>query len=54
MRLVVVLLCLVLALPAWSQTSDEGYLNARNTASAELKQMAQTPEFNPAQGLGKP
>lgn len=54
MRLAVALLFLVLVLPAWAQSSDDSYLNARNTASAELKQMAQTPEYNPTQGLGKP
>jgi hypothetical protein len=54
MRLAVALLFLVLVLPAWAQSSDDSYLNARNTASAELKQMAQGPEYNPTQGLGKP
>ena len=54
MRVVVALVFLLLALPASAQSSDESYLNARNTASAELKQMAQMPEYNPTQDLGKP
>jgi hypothetical protein len=41
------------ALPAGAQTVEEGYFNARNAASAELKQMAQQPEYNPTRDLGK-
>jgi hypothetical protein len=54
MRFALALVLLLLALPARAQSSDESYLNARNTASAELKQMAQMPEYNPTQDLGKP
>jgi hypothetical protein len=48
------LLLVLWVLPAAAQTAEDGYLNARNTASAELKQMAQQPEYNPTQDLGKP
>lgn len=54
MRVAAVLFLLLVALPAWAQSSDESYFNARNTASAELKQMAQDPAFNPSKDLGKP
>jgi hypothetical protein len=42
------------ALPAWAQTAEDGYFAARNAASAELKQLAQDPEYNPSKDLGKP
>ena len=42
------------ALPVRAQTGEDGYIAARNAASAELKQMAQEPEYNPSRDLGKP
>lgn len=54
MRFVLALLLLPFALPAWAQSSDESYFNVRNAASAELKQMAQDPQYNPSKDLGKP
>ncbi len=54
MRFAAALLLVLLVLPAWAQSSAESYFNARNTASAELKQMAQDPEYNPSKDLGKP
>jgi hypothetical protein len=54
MRFVAALIFLLVAFPAWAQSSDESYLNARNSASAELKQMAQDPQYNPSKDLGKP
>jgi len=54
MRLALVLLLALFALPAFAQTGEDGYVAARNTASAELKRMAQEPEYNPSKDLGKP
>lgn len=58
MRIVLALLLSLLALPASlparAQSSDESYFNVRNSASAELKQMAQDPQYNPSKDLGKP
>jgi len=53
-RALFALLLTALALPAWAQTAEQGYFAARNAASAELKQMAQEPEYNPTKDLGKP
>jgi len=41
------------ALPAAAQTAEQAYFAGRNAASAELKQMAQDPEYNPSKDLGK-
>jgi hypothetical protein len=54
MRALFALLLSVCALPAWAQSAEQGYFAARNAASAELKQMAQDPEYNPTKDLGKP
>lgn len=54
MRAIVVLLLLLSTTPAWAQAYEQDYLGARDMASATLKQMAQMPEYNPSQGLGKP
>jgi hypothetical protein len=59
MRALFALLLAACALPALSaqavaQTAEQGYFAARNAASAELKQMAQDPEYNPTKDLGKP
>jgi hypothetical protein len=53
-RALIALLLTALAPPAWAQTAEQGYFAARNAASAELKQMAQEPEYNPTKDLGKP
>ena len=54
MRWVLAVLVVLCALPARAQTGEDGYIAARNAASAELKQMAQQPEYNPSMDLGKP
>ena len=54
MRTALAFLLAMCAMPAWAQTAEEGYFNARNEASAELKQMAQDPQYNPSKDLGKP
>jgi hypothetical protein len=54
MRGLIVLLMMLWVLPAWAQTPEDTYVSERNTASAELKRLAQDPEFNPSRDLGKP
>ena len=54
MRAGLAVLLALCALPVWAQTVEDGYIAARDAASAELKQMAQEPEFNPSRDLGKP
>ena len=54
MRAVLAFLLVLCAIPAWAQTVEQGYFAARDAASAELKQMAQDPEYNPTKDLGKP
>ncbi|MBV8394326.1 MAG: hypothetical protein JOY81_14195, partial [Alphaproteobacteria bacterium] len=52
-RALVVLSTLLSAVPAWAQVAEQGYLAARDSAGATLKEMAQLPEYNPTRGLGK-
>jgi hypothetical protein len=52
-RPILFLLC-VLTWPAAAQSWDQAYFDARNTAGAELRGMAQQPEFNPSRDVGKP
>ncbi|MEI6204176.1 MAG: hypothetical protein WCP68_19695, partial [Enhydrobacter sp.] len=54
MRAALAVLLAACAFPAWAQTAEDGYFAARDAASAELKQMAQDPEYNPTKDLGKP
>jgi hypothetical protein len=53
-RSLFLILLALLAAPAFAQTPEEAYFAGRNAASAELKQMAQGPEYNPTKDLGKP
>jgi hypothetical protein len=54
MRGVLALLLALCAGQAWAQTPEAAYFDVRNSASAELKQMGQDPEYNPSKDLGKP
>jgi hypothetical protein len=54
MRAVLSFLLLLVAFPAGAQSGEDGYVATRNAASADLKRMAQMPEYNPTQDLGKP
>jgi hypothetical protein len=53
MRGVLALMLVLCAGTVWAQTPEDAYFSARNAASAELKQMAQQPEYNPTKDLGK-
>jgi hypothetical protein len=53
-RPIFVLFVLLMASPVAAQSGEQAYIDARNGAGAELRQMAQQPEFNPSQDLGKP
>ena len=53
MRAALTFLLALWVLPGWAQTAEQAYFDARNDASVELKQMAQQPDYNPTQGLGK-
>lgn len=54
MRLVLVLLFLLCALPAEAQSFEQTYFAARDQAAAELRDQAQQPESNPTKDTGKP